>query len=208
MLESGAEVFDDGRTPWRSKRSSRDRKSDRTSARDSFHGEPDNSEDGHDAREQAEYSDSAHRVWERLARERGGYSARGSHWYWGPDQGHAVWEELFRGTWRARGSGEGGSRAWHNYEHTRSSQPRGNHRRDHEQGSHQQAPPPDALPHLRALGLPTSVIPEQKALRDAFMHAAKKWHPDPHVGDGKKAEAEVKFKNIQAAYQALQDLAG
>jgi len=52
------------------------------------------------------------------------------------------------------------------------------------------------------------VIPEQKALRDAFMHAAKKWHPDPHVGDGKKAEAEVKFKNIQAAYQALQDLAG
>ena len=47
----------------------------------------------------------------------------------------------------------------------------------------------------------------QRQIKEAFRMAAKEWHPDVHQGAAKKL-AEERFKQIQQAYQALQDGAG
>ncbi len=70
--------------------------------------------------------------------------------------------------------------------------------------------PPPAAPvdeteerkrHLRALGLKEPA--DWDEVHTAFRKLAAKWHPDKHQEPGKKAAADKKFREINAAYQWL-----
>ena len=54
-----------------------------------------------------------------------------------------------------------------------------------------------------ALGLEPDAA--DAAVRGAYKKAAVKWHPDKHVGKPSAAEAEARFREVQAAYAVLSD---
>ena len=63
----------------------------------------------------------------------------------------------------------------------------------------------DAVRAFRVLG----VVPKasREEIKLAYLALAKKWHPDLHQGQN-KAAAEIKFKEVQAAFQLVQDGGG
>ena len=56
--------------------------------------------------------------------------------------------------------------------------------------------------HYATLGVDAKDFSEEQ-LKKNFRLLALKWHPDRHTGDGAKAEAERRFKEVSAAYTAL-----
>lgn len=63
--------------------------------------------------------------------------------------------------------------------------------------------PVAVLEHLAVLGLPSDAALQRTQLKAAFHKAAMQWHPDMHVGDGPKAAAEARFKQVKEAYESL-----
>ena len=61
--------------------------------------------------------------------------------------------------------------------------------------------------HCVALGLRAREFVTWDALKEALRRRALEWHPDRHA-DAKKAAAEVRFKRVYDAYDALSALRG
>ena len=57
--------------------------------------------------------------------------------------------------------------------------------------------------HCETLGLRPNAFVTWDALKTALREQAVKWHPDRHAKDGDKSSAEIRFKRVYDAYDAL-----
>jgi hypothetical protein len=68
--------------------------------------------------------------------------------------------------------------------------------------------PPRACPDRAALGISPTAPLSEKVLKESLRTQAMKWHPDRHNGAEEKKKAEVNFKRVYDAYDALKQRVG